>query len=450
MDPVERVYSLLLGLIRPLLPLARSLPPKVADAIEGRRLASSQARAWAMRERRPEVPLLWLHAASAGELAGALPVIRLLRQQYPELQLAITVSSPSGLPLARSIEPDFAGYAPLDTPAESTAMLESLRPDALVFVKLDVWPGLSHSATQAGVPLGMINGTVRPDSSRLRSPTRHFLRSTYARLDSVGVVGEPDAAALETLGVDPNRIRITGDAAFDQALATADAGRSSGVAVLPARSPGRVRLVGGSTWPPDEDVLLEVAREIGSRLDLVLVPHEPSPEAVERIAERCRGAWGLDPRILSELSAAPDGSEHRTASVQRDGDAPVPLVVDSVGLLAGLYLEADLALVGGAFDATGLHSVIEPAAAGIPVLFGPVYDRREAEDLLARSAAVVVTPRDAVDRIRELIDDPDRMEKMGLAARAYAEEAGDAAAESARLISELIDIGLSRRRPDSG
>ena len=450
MDPVERVYSLLLGLIRPLLPLARSLPPKVADAIEGRRVASSEARAWAVRGRRPEVPLLWLHAASAGELAGAVPVIRLLRQEYQEIQLAITVSSPSGLSLARSIEPDFTGYAPLDTPVESAMMLESLRPDALVFVKLDVWPGLSHSATEAGVPLGMINGTVRPDSSRLRSPTRHFLRSTYARLDSVGVVGEPDAEALEILGVDPARIRITGDAAFDQALATADAGRSSGVAVLPARSPERVRLVGGSTWPPDEDVLLEVARELGSQLDLVLVPHEPSPEAVERIAERCRSAWGIDPLILSELSGSSEGSENQTASVRPAGDVPVPLVVDSVGLLAGLYLEADLALVGGAFDATGLHSVIEPAAAGIPVLFGPVHDRREAEDLLGRNAAVVVTARDAVDRIRELIDDPDRMEKMGLAARAYAEEAGDAAAASARLVSELIDTGLNRRRPDSG
>ena len=449
MDPVERVYSLLLGLVRPLLPLARSLPPKVADAIEGRRVASSEARAWAVRGRRSEVPLLWLHAASAGELAGAVPVIRLLMQDYQELQLAITVSSPSGLPLARSIEPDFAGYAPLDTPAESAMMLESLRPDALVFVKLDVWPGLSHSATEAGVPLGMINGTVRPDSSRLRSPTRHFLRSTYARLDSVGVVGEPDADALEILGVDPARIRITGDAAFDQALATADAGRSSGVAVLPARSPESVRLVGGSTWPPDEDVLLEVAREIGPQLDLVLVPHEPSPEAVERISERCRSAWGRDPLILSELSGSPDGNGNQPASVKPDSDVSVPLVVDSVGLLAGLYLEADLALVGGAFDATGLHSVIEPAAAGIPVLFGPVYDRREAEDLLARNAAVVVTPRDAVARIRELIDDPDRMETMGRAARAYAEEAGDAAGASARLVSELIDTGLSRRRPDS-
>ena len=449
MDPVERVYSLLLRLIRPLLPLARSLPPKVADAIEGRRLASSDARAWAERARRPDVPLLWLHAASAGELAGAIPVVRLLRQENPDLQLAITVSSPSGLPLARSLDPDFSGYAPLDTPAESAAMIESLSPDALVFAKLDVWPGLSHAATEADVPLGMINGTVRPDSSRLRSPTRQFLRSTYARLDSVGVVGQADADALEILGVDPTRIRITGDAAFDQALATVKAGTDSGTAVLPARSAGGVRLLGGSTWPPDEDVLLKVAQQIGSRLDLVLAPHEPSPAALDRIAERCRSIWGRDPLLLSELPGSPSETDDRAAYAEPNRVTPVPLVVDSVGLLAGLYLEADLALVGGAFDATGLHSVIEPAAAGVPVLFGPVHDRREAEDLLARNAALVVTPRDAVDRIRELIDDPDRMKTMGNAARTYAEESGGAAGASARLVSDLIELGVSRRCPDS-
>jgi len=158
---------------------------------------------------------------------------------------------------------------------------------------------------------------------------------------------------------------------------------------------------------------------------------------VERIAERCRSAWGCDPRLLSELTRMPEG------------DPPGPLVVDAVGLLAGLYLEADLALVGGAFDATGLHSVIEPAAAGIPVLFGPVYDRREAEDLLARNAALVVTRQDAVELIRELVDDPVRMQMMGSAARVYAEESGNAAGESARLVSELLELGFSRRRPDS-
>lgn len=453
MDPVERLYSLLVGLLRPLLPLARSLPPKLATSIEGRRSAGAEAREWAAHGRDLRRPLLWLHAASAGELAGAVPVIRLLRRDRPDLQIAITVSSPSGLAPARALDPDFCGFAPLDTPAESASMLESLRPAALVFVKLDVWPGLSHAAREAGVPLGMINGAVRPDSSRLRSPTRQFLRSTYARLDSVGVVGQADAESLRALGVEPARIRITGDASFDQALAAADAARSSGNVRLPIRTPGRTRLIGGSTWPPDEEILLEAAREIGPPLDLVLVPHEPSSESVERLSARCRTLWGRDPTILSELSGPTPGAAAGAVSAQDSGpirDEAVPLIVDSVGLLAGLYLEADLALVGGAFDATGLHSVIEPAAAGIPVLFGPIYDRREAEDLLSRNAAAVITRKDAAERIGDLIDDPARMRAMGSAARAYVEEGGEAASANARLVSELIDLGVSRSPPASG
>ncbi len=352
MDPIGRLYDLLLTISQPLLPLAGMLPPKVANAIEGRRRAAGAARSWANGERRGEAPLVWLHAASAGELAGAVPVIRDLRERAPELQVAITVSSPSALPDARQLAPDFAGYAPLDTLSACGEMIASLEPDALVFAKLDIWPGLSRAANRAGVPLGLINGTVRPDSSRLRSPTRQFLRSTYARLDAAGVVGARDAESLAVLGVDPGRIRITGDASFDQALARVDRVKTAGRSSLPPRDSDRVRLIGGSTWPADERVLISTAREIGRRLDLVLVPHEPSAEALARIDEACRVAWGRSPRLWSRLDRA------------ADEDADLPLVVDTVGRLAELYLEADLSLVGGAFDATGLHSVIEPAAAG--------------------------------------------------------------------------------------
>ncbi len=443
MDPFERLYSVFLGLLRPLLRFSPSLPAKLAVAIDGRRTAASEANAWSQHGRRPGAPLLWLHAASAGELAGAVPVIRLLREARPDLQIAITVSSPSGLPLAREVRADFAGFAPLDAPPDCDSMIAALRPDALVFVKLDVWPGLSGAAARASVPLGMINGTVRPDSSRLRSPTRQFLRSTYARLDAVGVVAGADSAALSALGVDPARIVVTGDAAFDQALQRVEVGRASGRRLLPAVPEGRTRWIGGSTWAADEEVLVEVARRLAPRIDLVLVPHEPTAEAVERIAVLCREVWGRGPRVLSRLGAqAPQGGPAEHGSP----DALTPLVVDSVGLLADLYLEADLAHVGGAFDATGLHSVIEPAAAAVPVTFGPLHDRREAEDLLARGAAIVISSQDAAERIEALIEDSDRMRTMGEEGRRYVEESGDAAGASARLVLELVDLGISRRR----
>ena len=442
MAPIERMYDLLLTLSRPLLPAARLLPPKVAEAVEGRRTATRRAQSWAESGRAGGRPLVWFHAASAGELGGAVPVIRLLRNRRPELQVAITVSSPSGLSSAAALEPDFSGYAPLDTRSDCAGMVAALRPAALVFVKLDMWPGLSAAAKQAGVPMGMINGTVRPDSSRLRSPTRQFLRSTYARLDVAGVVGEPDARALELLGVSAERIRVTGDAAFDRALERARAAEADPWPRLPARSLERVRLLAGSTWPADEHVLLQAARDVGPRLDLVLVPHEPSDEALHRIDAECIALTGARPRRWSELN--PESRPDLAAGDSAPGPSVEPLVVDAVGLLADLYLEADLALVGGAFDATGLHSVIEPAAAGLPVLFGPVHDRREADELLAAGAAEVIHEQNATDRIAALIADPARMRRMGAAARSYVEGNAGASDGGADLVSELVDRGLSR------
>jgi 3-deoxy-D-manno-octulosonic-acid transferase len=432
-DPIGRSYNLLLTISQPLLPFAGLLPPKIADAIRGRREAARTASSWAAEGGRGNGPLVWLHAASAGELAGAVPVIRVLRERTPGLKVAITVSSPSALSDAQRLIPDFAGYAPLDTLSECGQMIAALAPDALVFAKLDIWPGLSRAANGAGVPLGLINGTVRPDSSRLRSPTRQFLRSTYARLDSVGVVGAPDAEALALLGVDPGRIRITGDAAFDQALERVEAAKAAGRPSLPPRSADRVRLVGGSTWPADEEVLIEAARAIGPPLDLVLVPHEPSEEALDRIDGACRDAWGRRPRRWSRIGRTPDE------------DTDLPLVVDTVGRLADLYLEADLSLVGGAFDATGLHSVIEPAAAGLPVLFGPLHDRREADDLLTRGGAEVVTRRNATKKILAYVEDRERRVAAGAAARAYVESGAGAALANATLVEELMALGLSRR-----
>ncbi len=151
MDPIGRLYDLLLAISRPLLHLSHVLPPKVSDAIEGRLSAAAAAAAWASAQPRTGAPLLWLHAASAGELAGAVPVIRVIRERMPELRTAITVSSPSALLDARDLAPDFAGYAPLDTLSECGAMIEALAPDALVFAKLDIWPGLSRAAHRAGV-----------------------------------------------------------------------------------------------------------------------------------------------------------------------------------------------------------------------------------------------------------------------------------------------------------
>jgi len=435
-SPTERLYSLAIGALRPLLPVAGLLPEKLAEAVRGRRQAADRARAWAATAREAERPLLWLHGASAGELAGAAPVLGRLRSERPDLQVAVTCSSPSGRATAAGLAADYHGYVPLDARPECDAVLDALRPDALVFAKLDLWPVLCGAAAERGVPLGLVNATVRPGSSRLRWPVRALMRETYARLEAVGAVSERELGPLRELGVPETAIRVTGDAAFGQARARVAAARGSEPR-LPPRPPGAVRLIGGSTWPADEEVLIEAAAGIGAEVELVLVPHEPSEETVERLVALCRDRTGREPRIWSRLPSS-DGLPHP--------DPGAPLVVDAVGTLAELYLEADLALVGGAFDATGLHSVIEPAAAGLPVLFGPLHDRWEADDLLDRGAASAIERPVATAAIRALVEDPERRRRMGEAARRYVEEAPDAAVAGCRLIGELVERGFRTRR----
>ncbi len=448
---LETLYRMAIAAAGPLLPAVGAVAPRLAVVVAGRRVASASIRAWARRARDPARPLLWLHGASAGELAGAAPALECVRDRVPDMQLLVTYSSPSAERTAPGLLPDYAGYLPIDTLRECRGALVAVAPAALVFAKLDAWPVLTRAAADMQVPLGMINATVRQRSSRLRPLARSLLRSAYRRMDLVGAVARADAGRLERLGVDPNALRITGDAAFDQALGRVAAARARpapGKPHLPPCPSGSVRLLAGSTWLEDEAVLLRAAAQLSGGdppMELILVPHEPRPAALRRIARLCLEELGVRPRLFSELDAAEwragqDGATDATG-------AAAPVVIDTVGILADLYLEADVGFVGGALGDTGLHSVIEPAAAGLPVLFGNRHDRWEADELLARGAALQVEAGNAAEVLRRLLSDVEGRKRMAAEARRYVEEGRGSARSAADLVEELMRRG--RRSPSA-
>ncbi|HSM07553.1 MAG TPA: glycosyltransferase N-terminal domain-containing protein [Gemmatimonadota bacterium] len=425
------VYSLGWQTIRPLLAVASLFSPKLAQSVAGRKSAVSRMRAWGA-DRRPADDageLVWLHGASAGELAGAAPVVAELQRSRPGLRLAVTYSSPSAEPVAVRLESAYHGFVPFDLRRRTDAAVQALRPAALVYAKHDVWPNLTASARRAGVPTGLINATVRPGSARLRQPGRALLKRAYRSLDAVGAVSAADRERLEALGVRPEAIRVTGDASFDQAVARLAASGERALR-LPSRPPGVVRLIAGSTWPDDEDLLIEAVGDLDA-VELVLVPHEPTPAAVEHLRAVCLARFGQAPRLFSELDPSIGGTEGPRA-------APPPLIVDAVGVLAELYAEGDVGYVGGAIAATGLHSVIEPAAAGLPVLFGPHHDRREANELVEAGAAFEV---DATSIYATLVSlhDTARRRRMGQTARDYVAAHVGADRKGAELVESLLD-----------
>lgn len=418
-------YELVARVARSAAALAPPGDAKLVRALRGRRGVRGRFEAWGRMERAPARPLLWMHAPSVGEGLQAKPVLELVRQRHADVQLAYTHFSPSAVNFAKSLDVDFRDYLPFDTEGDGVAALDALRPTALVFAKLDLWPTLVRLAHGRGVHLGLISATLAADSSRGSFFGRALLRDAYARLDAVGAIDEEDADRLVALGVRRDAIIVTGDTRYDQVWARARSVDRNAPLLAGLRS-DRLTIVAGSTWPADEaELLTAMGRIIASNPNVrfIVAPHEPTAghvTAVERWATRER------------LTIARLGT-HDAAT------APIVLV-DRVGVLAELYALADIAYVGGAFHAAGLHSVLEPAAFAAPVLFGPHHQgSRDAHLLLARGGAYSVAGASALTaRFDAWLRDAESRRSAGLRAQSLVHEGVGAAERTYGLMEGLL------------
>jgi 3-deoxy-D-manno-octulosonic-acid transferase len=422
------VYRLTGALARAASALVPAGERKFTRSLAARRGIRSRFRRWADAHRDPARPLLWVHAPSVGEGLQARPVLERLRATHPELQLAYTHFSPSAAGFAASLPVDVHDYLPFDTPGEARAALDAWQPTAIVFSKLDVWPALAREADRRDVRLGMISATLAEGSGRRSGIAAALLREAYARLDVVGAIDAADAERLVSLGVRESVIEVTGDTRYDQVWARAKAAGGDHPLLVPLRD-DRPTFVAGSTWPADERVLLPAWERVRTRVPgarLILAPHEPTASHVEPLERWATGA-GLRVRRSSDLG---------------DGQPWDVLLVDRTGLLGELYALAQAAYVGGGFHAAGLHSVLEPAAFGAPVLFGPRHQAsRDARLLLATGGARVVEDADSLAQIAgDWLADRATASQAGNAARSLVRDGLGAAERSTRLVERLLGI----------
>lgn len=404
------------------------VPPsdaKAVIAVRARHGIRRRYESWAAAHRDSARPLLWMHAPSVGEGLMARPVVSLIRERHPEMQLAYTFFSPSAEEFSRTLDVDFRDYLPFDAAGDMRAALDALSPRALVFSKVDVWPELVRQAHRRDVRLGMISAALAPHSRRLGAVGRLLLRDAYALLDAVGAVDEATAGRLADLGVRREVVEITGDTRFDQVWQRAEsADRSSGL--LGRLASDRATLIAGSTWPADERPLLDAITRVRRRiptLRVILAPHELSPQHLEAIA-----SWASQQRYT--LARVDEQEAARTDVV----------LVDRYGVLGDLYALADVAFVGGGFHDAGLHSVLEPAVFGAPVLFGPRHhNSRDALLLLTAGGARAVTGGVDLERtLVEWLEKPDERRAAGARARAVVERGRGAAERSVRLVERLL------------
>ena len=424
--PLRLAYDAVAGIAHAASRLAPAGESKLFRGLADRRGVVDRYREWATANRDPTRPLLWMHAPSVGEGLQARPVLQRMRGRRPNVQLAYTHFSPSAVAFAERLDVDFRDYLILDTTGDSAAAIEALRPTALVFSKLDVWPNLVSAAHYRRVRLGLISATLAERSTRRSGIARALLHDAYAALDAVGAVDLADADRLVALGVRQSAIEVTGDTRYDQVWerATSVDGNQTPLRTLASDRP---TVVAGSTWPADEAVLLPAfaqLRRSSPDVRLIIAPHEPTAAHIEPIVSWARQTGAIVARLSDTMAGAAD-----------------VVVVDQMGMLGDLYWLATIAYVGGGFHGAGLHSVLEPAAFGAPVLFGPRYQMSRDATLLLRSggAISVADERAMVTTMTRWLKDESRRTDAGESARTVVRE-GLGAADRAFLLVERLMV----------
>jgi 3-deoxy-D-manno-octulosonic-acid transferase len=393
--------------------LAWTMPKLKASLVQRQGVWTRLERLSARRD--PAQPLLWFHAASAGEFLQLEPLMRRMRERG---QIAVTVTSVSGLRWLERVAPwpetVWCDLLPIEGWGTPRRLFDALRPTALVYAQSDLWPGLVWEASARGIPQALMVARLNTRSSRVTSPLlRWFYRDMYARLGLILAAHDDDAAALRRLVPQHAALSVGGDPGLETVLRRLE--EAAPVAYPPPTEASPV-LVSGSTWPPDEAVLrgaFDTVRAQLPGLRLVIAPHEPTEEHLVAL----ESAWAdLGTTRLSKWEQAPDAT------------APRVLLVDRVGRLAGLYRLGTVAYVGGAFT-TGVHNVAEPAAAALPVCFGPRH-HNSAAALTLLEAELAFAVNDAATlaaTLLALLKTPGRCATVGRQARSRIESLATAA-----------------------
>ena len=410
-------------------PLARG-SSKLARGLRGRSYALEVLQTWAGAGRDRSRALIWMHAPSVGEGLQAKVVFEELRHERPSVQSVYTFFSPSAEVLAAGLPVDVSAYLPWDVRADLRLLVSRLSPGLVSFTKTEVWPGLTKVASEEGIPVILCAAALSKKAGRLRPGARRFLAPTFGALAKVLAIAEDDGERFVQLGVSRDRIEVTGDPGVDSAWRRARAADPQAPHLAPFVADPRPTLVAGSTWPSDEALLIPVLQELAGRfpgLRSIVAPHEPSPAHLDRLEQRASAA-GLRSIRLAEVE-------------EKGGDDGADIVlVDKVGVLAHLYTVGSIAYVGGGFRQAGLHSVLEPAAAALPVLFGSRHrGSGAAQDLVQRNGGRRVTGGpDLMAALQRWLEDEDRRLEIGENARGYVELHRGAAERTARAMAGFL------------
>jgi 3-deoxy-D-manno-octulosonic-acid transferase len=396
---------------------------------------------------------IWIHAVSVGEVLSAVALAQELKQSYPALPLIVSTTTITGQTLARERMrfADAVVYFPLDWSFSVRRALQAVRPAIVVVLETEIWPNFLREAGRRKIPVIFVSGRISDRSfTRYQSYLkkvgfflRPLFRSALSNAAAFLMQSQTDADRIRALGAPPERVFVSGNVKYDQALPAPTP--LSRWLETEARQRGRHPvIVAGSVVATEEPLALiafgVVQGEYPHAL-LVLAPRKPErfQDAADFIHESRRKFIRRSELSIPQNGISSTGGNSHTASIPDDVTV---VLLDSIGELASLYQLADGAFVGGSLVDSGGHNILEPAAFGKIPVFGPSMENfaEIASRFVAAKAAVQVeSPEDAGVAWIELLRDPERKRQMGETAKRLVDDSRGATARALAEIAKHLD-----------
>ena len=311
---------------------------------------------------------VWIHVSSLGEFEQGRPMIEMIKQCHPEKKILLTFFSPSGYEVCKNYQQaDVICYLPFDKPRLVRRFLDAVNLEMAIFVKYEFWGNYLSELKRRGIPTYLISAIFRNTQMFFKSYGGMF-RSMLRCYTTLFVQDEESSGLLASIDVD--NVEICGDTRFDRVTDILD--HKVDLPIVESFSRGSFTLFAGSSWEPDEAFLIPFFNS-HPEMKMVLAPHELSKDRVAGICEKLKRPYVLYTKTTPAEAAEADC-----------------LVIDCFGILSKSYRFATVAYVGGGFG-DGIHNINEAAVYGIPVVFGPKYQKfKEARDLIALGGAFTI------------------------------------------------------------
>lgn len=358
--------------------------------------------------------VVWFHCASLGEFEQGRPIIENLKKSFPENFVLLTFYSPSGYEMRKDYShADYIMYLPLDTPSNAEYFVSTVRPLWAIFIKYEFWYQFLFTLNRHHIPTYLVAAVFRSDQIFFKW-YGGFFRQIPFFFTEIFVQNANSKDLLQEIGY--TKTTVIGDTRIDRVREIANQAQTD-QRILEFIGNRKV-LLAGSTWPPEEKILLQWIEKVNlNEWCLILAPHQVAPLHIQKIKNQFKQYRLITYSQLTERSASDI------------------LLIDTIGILSRLYQVGTLAFIGGGFGKS-IHNILEPAAFGIPIIFGPNHHKFiEAQTLIATEGAFEVINELSFNRIFNKLSQKERYKKAQKAVHNYIQEGKGA---TAKLIHYLI------------